>query len=526
MVGYCQDTEKRPLIPAFYAGRCILITGGTGFMGKVLIERLLTTCPDIDKLYLLMREKKGVTPETRLQEMKESQIFDIIRQSSPAQLDKLYILPGDITQPDLALTQDSIAKLQEVSIVFHVAATLKFNEALKIAVEQNVLSVIRLMDICDRLPNIEAFIHVSTAYCNAELSTIEERVYPPPASLDRLLAVAESMPNDLMTDITPKYIAPKPNTYTFTKAMAEFAVQQHGNKGYSIAIFRPTIVISAVKHPFPGWIENLNGPSGVIAATGKGLLHVFRCNSMAYADLLPVDIAIDTLLAVAWETATDKLQDVRVYNCTTSENPTRWGDFENAVIKNIKLYPMDKALWWPYGTAIHNKYLEKILELLLQTVPLHLTEYISRLLGIKTQLNLITVSHRLQAMNKVLKFFALREWRFVNTNVQKLRTRLTPQDAAIYNLDPKSFKWEEHYLNFVKGIRKYLLKEKDQDLAKARQHVKRMFYLHTCVSVLLMGLVIRLALQNKLVRDLFYGSMKFILSIFNKQLFNWNRKTV
>ncbi|XP_059061621.1 putative fatty acyl-CoA reductase CG5065 [Achroia grisella] len=526
MVGYCQKNDNRPLIPAFYAGRCILITGGTGFMGKVLVERLLSTCPNVDKLYLLMRQKKGVSPEKRLQELKQSQVFDVIRQSNPSQLDKLYILPGDITKPDVGLSQESIAKLHEVSVVFHSAATLKFDEAMKTAVEQNVLSVIRLMDICDRLPNMEAFIHISTAYSNAELSTIEERVYPSPAPLEQLLAVAESVPNDLMTDITPRYIAPKPNTYTFTKAMAEYAVTQHGNRGYPIAIFRPTIVVSSVKHPFPGWIENLNGPSGVAVAAGKGLLHVFRCNSTANADMLPVDIAIDTLLAVAWETATDRLQEVRVYNCTTSENPTTWGDFENEVMKNIRLYPMDKAFWWPCGTAIHNKYLQKTLELLLQTVPLHLTEYIFRVLGIKTQLSLITVSRRLRAMNSVLNFFALREWRFVNTNVQKLRARLTPQDAAIYNLDPKSFSWDELYLNFAKGVRKYLLKEKDQDLGEARQHLKRMFYLHTSVTLLLMGLLMRFALQNNTIHDLVYGSMKFILSIFNRYPFNWSRKLV
>lgn len=45
--------------------------------------------------------------------------------------------------------------LLQVSIVFHSAATLKFDEELQKAVEQNVLSVIRLMDICDKLPNIE-----------------------------------------------------------------------------------------------------------------------------------------------------------------------------------------------------------------------------------------------------------------------------------------------------------------------------------------------------------------------------------
>lgn len=35
-------------------------------MGKVLVEKLLRSCPDLEKLYVLMREKKGKTPRERL----------------------------------------------------------------------------------------------------------------------------------------------------------------------------------------------------------------------------------------------------------------------------------------------------------------------------------------------------------------------------------------------------------------------------------------------------------------------------
>lgn len=55
-------------IPEWFAGQKILITGATGFMGKVLVEKLLRDCTDIDKLYLMIRSKKGVEPEQRLNE--------------------------------------------------------------------------------------------------------------------------------------------------------------------------------------------------------------------------------------------------------------------------------------------------------------------------------------------------------------------------------------------------------------------------------------------------------------------------
>lgn len=56
-------------VSAFYKGRHILITGGTGFMGKVFVEKLLRNVPDIGKIYLLIRIKKGKDPKDRLVEM-------------------------------------------------------------------------------------------------------------------------------------------------------------------------------------------------------------------------------------------------------------------------------------------------------------------------------------------------------------------------------------------------------------------------------------------------------------------------
>ena len=59
----------------FYKGQSIFITGATGFMGKVLIHKLLSSCPELHKVYLLIRPKKGMAPKERMNVIFNTPIF-------------------------------------------------------------------------------------------------------------------------------------------------------------------------------------------------------------------------------------------------------------------------------------------------------------------------------------------------------------------------------------------------------------------------------------------------------------------
>lgn len=63
-------------IPAFYAGKSVFITGGSGFMGKILVEKLLYSCPDIKEIFLLIRPKKSIGVDDRLKKMLELPVSD------------------------------------------------------------------------------------------------------------------------------------------------------------------------------------------------------------------------------------------------------------------------------------------------------------------------------------------------------------------------------------------------------------------------------------------------------------------
>ena len=56
----------------------------------------------------MIREKKGVEPNKRLETLFQSQLFDKLKEEKPQEWKKVFVLQGDIEQPMLGLSQDSI----------------------------------------------------------------------------------------------------------------------------------------------------------------------------------------------------------------------------------------------------------------------------------------------------------------------------------------------------------------------------------------------------------------------------------
>ncbi|KOX67597.1 hypothetical protein WN51_09035 [Melipona quadrifasciata] len=135
------DSEKSDSIEGFYANNAILLTGATGFVGKGILEKLMRVCPRIAAIFILLRPKKDQTIEQRLRKLiddpkpNHSEIYDSIRIKHPSVLKKIHPVKGDISLPDLGLSQeDRIMLIENVNILFHAAATVRFNEPLNVAV--------------------------------------------------------------------------------------------------------------------------------------------------------------------------------------------------------------------------------------------------------------------------------------------------------------------------------------------------------------------------------------------------------
>ncbi|PNF28234.1 hypothetical protein B7P43_G07537 [Cryptotermes secundus] len=135
-------------VAEFFRGRAVLVTGASGFMGKVLVEKLLYSCSDLRAIYILMRKKRNKAPEVRTEEMLKLPLFHRLRNEKPDALNKLVPVHGDVTLEELGLTPEAKTRLQdEVSVVFHCAATLRLEAKLKDATEMNTAGTWRLLQL-------------------------------------------------------------------------------------------------------------------------------------------------------------------------------------------------------------------------------------------------------------------------------------------------------------------------------------------------------------------------------------------
>lgn len=80
------------------------------------------------------------------------------------------------------------------------------------------------------------------------------------------------------------------------------------------------------KEPASGWIESLNGPTGLMIGAAKGVIRTVLCDENLTIDAIPCDIAINSIIALAWKVGIAHPDEPIYMNVTESgENPMTWG---------------------------------------------------------------------------------------------------------------------------------------------------------------------------------------------------------
>ncbi|CAD6208193.1 GSCOCG00010446001-RA-CDS [Cotesia congregata] len=333
--------EKMELSPIqkFYSGKIIFVTGASGFMGKVLLEKLLYRCSDLTRIYILLRAKRGRSPEMRLDDMLKLPVFDRVRTNKPHVLSKIKVLPGDILEKNFGLSESQQNLLiNEVDIIFHFAATLKLEAKLKDAIEMNAIGTAAVLELAKKIPKLKAFVHLSTAFCHVDQEELGECVYDSPED-----------PNEVMR--MTQWLKPEA-LETYSKRLAETLVANEYPK-LPCVIARPSIVTPSWEEPVPGWVDSLNGPVGIIVGAGKGVIRSVHCNGHYHAQLIPVDLAINALIAISQTIGTTEQSMVHIQKRISDGLEvlqyftTREWCFRNEQLIKLwqQMHPLDKKLF-------------------------------------------------------------------------------------------------------------------------------------------------------------------------------------
>jgi fatty acyl-CoA reductase len=68
------EGESGSPIQQLFRDAGVLVTGGTGFLGQLLLEKVLRACPGVKTVFLLMRSKKQKTEAKRFTEIFEGNV--------------------------------------------------------------------------------------------------------------------------------------------------------------------------------------------------------------------------------------------------------------------------------------------------------------------------------------------------------------------------------------------------------------------------------------------------------------------
>ncbi|CAG9772724.1 unnamed protein product [Ceutorhynchus assimilis] len=478
--------EDKIPIPKYFSGKKLFITGGSGFMGKVLIEKILRSCPDVSTIYVLIRPKKGKSPEERIKLITDIPLFDTLKKQIPDNLKKIVPVLGDVMNIGLGLSAESRKLLtNEVDIIYHAAASVRFDDPLKDAILLNTRGTREVVHLAQEMNHLDVLVHVSTTYCQADKKVIEEKIYPAHADWRESIYIAENADPHILDILTPHYLNGMPNTYTFTKSLAEHVVNDLCSGQIPCVIFRPSIVISSLKDPVPGWIDNFNGPVGILVASGKGILRSLYTEPSLTADYIPVDIVIRALLMATWAKSLEKNNQLSASVYNGSNNNINNITINQLIEMGRKLcweYPLNNVLWYPSG-VVTRCYPNHILRIVLSHIlPALVVDGLLKLTGNRPIL--LKIQRKIFIANMALQFFITQEWKFENEKSAALEDVILDEDRNDFAYGRRDVDPYEYFTKALMGARQYLLKEDNSTFEQAKIHSRRMYVLFVFCNIL------------------------------------------
>ncbi len=235
----------------------ILLTGATGYLGTLVLARLLEDPDDGPQIICPVRAADAAGARARL----DATLAQIWREPGIARSKRVQAVAADLTG-DLELDQ-----VGEITHVLHCAAAVEFDLPLEQARAVNVEGTRRILDLVRQAPQLERIVHVSTAY------------------------VAGRAEGDVLEDV-PVSGQIFRNSYEQSKHEAEALIWEQADS-MPIVVCRPSIVVGEAQ---TGWTSSFNVLYPPLRAYSRGILRAAPATADGIVDVVTGDYVADALI--------------------------------------------------------------------------------------------------------------------------------------------------------------------------------------------------------------------------------------
>ncbi|XP_050383037.1 fatty acyl-CoA reductase 2, chloroplastic [Argentina anserina] len=488
-------------IVKFLKGKGFFITGATGFLAKVLIEKILRTTPDVGKIYLLIKATNKEAAMERLKsEIINTELFKGLRQTygksyQAFMLSKLVPVVGNVCESNLGIEDDIAALItKDVDVVINSAANTTFHERYDIALDINTKGPCNLMAFAKKCKKLKLFLQVSTAYVNGQRQgRIMERPFHKGESITGENSTSETSPGFESLDVgneiklamnsTGAYeeneVAQKmkdlglerarkygwQDTYVFTKAMGEMLIDEIRGD-VPVVIIRPSVIESTCKEPFPGWMEGNRMMDPIVLYYGKGQLTGFLVDPNGVLDVVPADMVVNaTLAAIAMHGMAQK-PDINIYQITSSVvNPLDFQDLSELLFEHYNSSPCMDSKGRPINVpsmklfSSMEEFSDHIWRDATQRIGLTALASSNGKLSQKLETMCRKSVEQAKYLASIYEPYTFYGGRFDNSNTERLMNSMSEEEQKNFGFDVGSLDWKDYITNVhIPGLKRHVLK--------------------------------------------------------------------
>ncbi|HJV87530.1 MAG TPA: fatty acyl-CoA reductase [Noviherbaspirillum sp.] len=478
------------------SGKRVLLTGTTGFLAKVVLEKLIRSVPDIGCVVLLIRRGRGSDSarERFEREIATSSVFDRLRAETPDHLERFFnerieCITGEVTEPNFGLPALRFVELaSRVDVVINAAASVDFREPLDQALAINALSLHHLTALA-RAADVP-LVQISTCYVNGyhRGEMREQIVHPAGASITRhrdgyydmeaLIGKLQQKIEKVKASVTEPKLRERRltelgireanrygwnDTYTFTKWMGE-QLAMRGMQGRALSIVRPAIIESTLQEPAPGWVEGVKVADAIILAYARGKTDFFPAKPDGVIDIIPADLVANGIILAAAEALMDPAQH-RIYQCSSGlGNPVRIGEviklLQDECKRNWQQYDRLFLTEPTHDFRVVNHATFRFAMSAMQA-GLKLWTGARRVLGMAGESRAMEKLRTTQTLAVTFSFYTQPRYRFHHTRLLALAQRFASEERAMFPVDPGLINWPEYFCrSHMAGLNRYALRGK------------------------------------------------------------------